>query len=744
MPLTFRKSGGVRVPKDVFSLIARANSARDRKDWSAAASLYRDALSRRTDLVHIQMQLAHALKESGKIEEAERCYSEAAEMEPSWAEPLIHAAHLAWKSGRLSAAAHLFAKAASRDDSETEPLTALRALVAEISHLSENDIPAVLVRERFDQLRSDSPDSSSIAEVSECFVDCSSLLRLNESVKNRQESELLTRLISSEQLTRSYRWCAAAREGGWFELDSQLCRDLAAYRPTGTASSRADWLVLEVRLALNRLARPALNFSSGAQLLAVGLAGAIADDPLPIRSAQIQNGLHYVALLDDFSGLETRFAAPAAVDAKRLAIQETLRIADLVIVASSAAAREIERLADDLGCELDRSRLAMVPFDRVPFATAQSSVSAERRKSFLLVPGAIGVEGGQSTVLDSWSELLRQQGVNGEVELVLAGPLGWLSEAIVKRVQTDAVLSRTVTVIPNPDERQLAGLYAHASFVICPQLHESDGKLLAPARLFGKAVLASNLPAFEEDDAGVRAFEAGNARALATAMAELLSAPEARTELEQAAAARGVLSVDTVAELLFERIDSVLDAVDPLAAPAFPQVRPGVWHPLRLDPADDPDLNGAIFRLGSGWLPIGKDVCWTRPEGGELAFGLAGPGPWRLYLLLRGLPSARCRWTLTAEGRAPMSGELAGGTTGWAVVDSIEGSSAKPLRLFLETTDGEELIPSGESDGIRSRAGVGLAGLYLCGRNDEDAKRRLLEAVAFDDVSLLRSVPETR
>jgi tetratricopeptide (TPR) repeat protein len=67
--------------KGVESLIARGDSARDRRDWEAAARYYRDALDVDGSLAHIWVQYGRALKEARRYGEAERAYQTALEIE---------------------------------------------------------------------------------------------------------------------------------------------------------------------------------------------------------------------------------------------------------------------------------------------------------------------------------------------------------------------------------------------------------------------------------------------------------------------------------------------------------------------------------------------------------------------------------------------------------------------------------------------------------------------------------------
>src|SRR5215467_3195915 len=85
--------------KGVDLLIARADRARDERDWDSAVRYYRETLDVDGSLAHIWVQYGHALKESRRYIEAETAYRTALEIE-DLADTHLQLGHLHKITGR--------------------------------------------------------------------------------------------------------------------------------------------------------------------------------------------------------------------------------------------------------------------------------------------------------------------------------------------------------------------------------------------------------------------------------------------------------------------------------------------------------------------------------------------------------------------------------------------------------------------------------------------------------------------
>lgn len=92
-----------------------ADAARERGDWDRAAGLYAQALEGDAENLAMQIQHAHALKESRRLLEAEAAYRRAIALSPDQPEIHLHLGHLLRLQGRPSDAADAYAQAMVRD-----------------------------------------------------------------------------------------------------------------------------------------------------------------------------------------------------------------------------------------------------------------------------------------------------------------------------------------------------------------------------------------------------------------------------------------------------------------------------------------------------------------------------------------------------------------------------------------------------------------------------------------------------
>ena len=67
---------------DASNLLSEADRARDARNWSEAAELYAGYLKLRRFDASIWVQYGHALKESGKLDEAENAYEQSLILSP--------------------------------------------------------------------------------------------------------------------------------------------------------------------------------------------------------------------------------------------------------------------------------------------------------------------------------------------------------------------------------------------------------------------------------------------------------------------------------------------------------------------------------------------------------------------------------------------------------------------------------------------------------------------------------------
>jgi len=98
-------------------ILAKANSARDSRDWAAAAALYEIYLAGppASREGHIWVQLGHARKEAGNLVGAVKAYQHALELAPDVADTYLHLGHLQYRIGAAEEGIATLREALRRD-----------------------------------------------------------------------------------------------------------------------------------------------------------------------------------------------------------------------------------------------------------------------------------------------------------------------------------------------------------------------------------------------------------------------------------------------------------------------------------------------------------------------------------------------------------------------------------------------------------------------------------------------------
>ena len=158
-------------------------------------------------------------------------------------------------------------------------------------------------------------------------------------------------------------------------------------------------------------------------------------------------------------------------------------------------------------------------------------------------------------------------------------------------------------------------------------------------------------------------------------------------------------------------------------------------------PADSPPLARTArieridgFRVGTGWLPPEDWGCWAAMPGGELAIALPAMDRPRLYLRLRALPSEGTRYRCVLPDGRRILGEIEAGAHKWVVIDDLPAIDGV-LRLAVAGENTKLVRVQGSNRTLP--ATIGVAGFYLCERDDRAARTALLETTLLGDLETL-------
>ena len=106
-------------------LVQRADRARDRRNWSAAARLYRKALGREPVNPPIWVQYGHTLKESGRLADAQQAYRTAILCDPESADAQLQLGHVLKLQGNTAEAEAAYLLSSALDPSAPESVREL-------------------------------------------------------------------------------------------------------------------------------------------------------------------------------------------------------------------------------------------------------------------------------------------------------------------------------------------------------------------------------------------------------------------------------------------------------------------------------------------------------------------------------------------------------------------------------------------------------------------------------------------
>jgi glycosyltransferase involved in cell wall biosynthesis len=149
---------------------------------------------------------------------------------------------------------------------------------------------------------------------------------------------------------------------------------------------------------------------------------------------------------------------------------------------------------------------------------------SESTRPYALYVGTIEPRKNLETLLDAWA--LLKPSLRSEVDLRIAGPLGWNSERTFARIQSEA---NYLGYVPEAD---LPGLTAGATVFVYPSLYEGFGFPVAQAMAAGAPVITSNNSCLPEitGDAAIL-IDAQSASEIAAALTRVFESESLRADL---------------------------------------------------------------------------------------------------------------------------------------------------------------------------------------------------------------------
>jgi alpha-1,3-rhamnosyl/mannosyltransferase len=185
---------------------------------------------------------------------------------------------------------------------------------------------------------------------------------------------------------------------------------------------------------------------------------------------------------------------PPNVAATKRYAERVLKHADRLIAISESSRNDAVRI---LGL---REEAIDVIYPGIPanFGTAQGDIQRVRHefrlaRPYVLFVGCVEPRKNVAKLLDAWEILPRS--VRADHELVIAGPIGWNSEAVAERLLYPEAGIRYLGYIA---EQDLPGLIAGAAAFVYPSFYEGFGFPVAQAMAAGAPVITSNVSSLPE------------------------------------------------------------------------------------------------------------------------------------------------------------------------------------------------------------------------------------------------------
>ncbi|WP_257554599.1 glycosyltransferase [Sphingobium sp. CFD-2] len=594
--LKYRKSAGVAVTPRVHKVLLAANSARDSRDFSRAAILFREALDRDPSLAHVWVQYGHMLRETDELATAESAYKEALKR-GSTSDPHLHLGHLYKVRGQFSKAAQSYLAAARADPTNGDALAELHRLMACGIEITPEDIMAITDNTTDEIFETGDPIAPAAARARSAIDTLATVLRENgaeeEAVRFEDTRELIENLRSQvdvvtegghgndtaaaivfdvsdlisyfdnarlptgiqrvqievisaalRQERRTVKICAfLEHRDEWVEITPAMFQMGCRLSLMSGDLKAPEWVAFLTKLRLAMTISDAMAFPRGAFLVNLGTSWWLQNYFLYVRQAKAAYGIRYVPFVHDL------IPVMASEHCTRELTQDFISWAlgafdhaDFFLVNSEATKRDLLRVAALLEHAVDERAIIVVRLDAdfrkpatIPLPERDLSKWGLGRSEFVLFVSTIESRKNHIGAFDAWISLLRNHRPRSVPKLVCVGNKGWLNDTVYARLASHEGLRDKVVMLSGLSDAELDLLYRSCLFTLYPSNYEGWGLPVTESLCHGKVPLlsdASSLP--EAGGAFAHYFEAGSTPRLTKALEQLIFDGSFRADKEAA------------------------------------------------------------------------------------------------------------------------------------------------------------------------------------------------------------------
>jgi glycosyltransferase involved in cell wall biosynthesis/Tfp pilus assembly protein PilF len=804
--LKTKKSAGVPVTAAVYDNMRKGNSAREAKQWLAAANFYGAALAEEPTLFHAWIQLGHTEKEAERFDEAEAAYLKAAELRPVSGEPHLHLGHLFKLAGKPEKAMRSYYEASRREPDNADAVAEFTRLIAQLGMFMNSDIAdflkASLKEENEDDRRPEnalnsartslklfaeelpgaSTDQRNVLRsavavldkiqqlaqqpggegnmMAPLVFDASDLIgyyahaRLPTGIQRVQIEAISSALMAGDKLVKIC--CFIDGRDDWLEVPVAQFRHITQLSVKSGERNDPEWTTALNRLNLTLALAEPFEFPDRSHLVNLGTSWWQLNYFLFVRRAKAKHGIRYIPFVHDLIPIMT--PEHCVRELTQNFISWAIGVfdhADYFLVNSEATKRDLLKVAGILGHVVNPDDVAVIRLDadfRKPETRRLNRNNLGKwgldEEPFVLFVSTVESRKGHIVALDAWLELIHRHGVRRTPRLVCVGNNGWLNDAVYQRLAQNDELAKRVTMLSHLSDEELALLYRSCRFTIYPSLYEGWGLPITESLCYGKPVVAADSSSLPEAGGEFAVFvRAGSPLELADAVEKMSFDTDYRASIETKIVSEfRPRTWHDVAHQIDDEIIRLVGEESGRQAYRAPRVKLGAYHPItrNVETRIWPGFgSGEIFRTGLGWLWPDTWGCWTRPQGGGLAIGLPERhGLLRVYLLLKNFPGHDCPWRLRIKGLPTLRGRLLDGEERWVSFDYPMIDDGDVLRMNLRGERTELIRMSTNGSEKDYLASVGLRGFFICEADDAVSRTRLLEATAFGNVAALDAYRE--
>jgi glycosyltransferase involved in cell wall biosynthesis len=785
----------VEAPERADRALARADHARDAKQWHEAAAAYAAAVAFEPNAAPIWVQYGHALKESGQHVKAEEAYRTALSLDATVPDTHLQLGHLLKLMDRQEEAAKAYLAALDLDPTFEAAMAEFEALVrrgVKVTAGTSSRTPAVTPRQASLETAAESlsrllenclidadgagaleaalaairdqiarsPDA--VAPTSEHLVfDVADLIgyyrhaRLPTGIQ-RVQLEIVRGLLRDGSRSRQARVCAfAENQDDWVEIPPDLFIKLCETSLENSDQNDPRWTGLLRRLDIVLLSSKPFDFPEGAALINLGTSWWLQNYFLRIRNCKRKHNITYIPFVHDF--IPVMMPEHCVDQLTQDFISWVLGVfqhADMFFVNSEATKRDLIAVAQTLGHAVSPSDIEVVRLDadcRTASAAGTAMAPLAKwglgRRAYVLMVSTIESRKNHIGAFNAWLSLIGKHGAEAMPDLVCVGNAGWLNAEVHAKLAASPVLQSKVKLLSHLSDAELTALYRNCLFKLYPSHYEGWGLPVTEALCHGKAVLCSDASSLPEAG-GVFAdyFCAGSDRDLAAAAERLIFDEGYRTGRESQILAkfkpRPWADLGAQIAAAIDRMEARIAetgaprrvrAGEPMSATV------GAFYPMVRN-FERRIWRGMVltemFRAGVGWWWPDDWGAWTKPEGGDIAIRIEGPhGPLRLWFRIRGLLDAPCRWSFDVAAPAgfrPRHGNIGPDERQWLQFDLPASVGSTDLMANLSADGVQDLaIRTGNLD--RRVTSVGLVGFFICERDDLAQRIAFSEAAILDD-----------